>query len=295
MLNWNDIRYFLALSRSGSSAAAARTLGVDQTTVSRRLVELERVIGATLFERRPDGYRLRPEAAALLDAAERVEAEVETFRNLGGALDRGVQLIRVTTNEPLANAILAPAVVRYRDRFPDVHIDMEITTRQLDLARGEADVALRAGAPSDDADLIARKVGEAFWGVYCSRAYASLRGAPRTLAELARHVLIVEEFGGARCAEIIEAAGQVDRRATVNDLCIAARAGLGVVSLPCVLGDHQSDLRRCFVQPQPVNPVWLIYHRRLRQAAALRGLLDAVIEQAAAARDALEGLSHQPA
>ena len=293
MLNWNDIRFFLALSRSGSSAGAARALGVDQTTVSRRLSELERVIGAVLFERRPDGYRLRPEAEALLSAAERVEAEVETFRNLGGALDRGIQRIRMTTNEPLANAILAPAIVHYQSQFPDVQIDLEVTTRQLDLARGEADVALRAGAPSDDADLVARKVGDAHWGVYCSRAYASVRGAPRTLAELAQHVLIVEEFGGARCAELIAAAGRLDRRPTVNDLCIAARAGLGVVSIPCVLGDHQPDLRRCFVQPEPINPLWLIYHRRLRQAAPLRGLLDAVVEQATAARSALEGLSPQ--
>jgi DNA-binding transcriptional LysR family regulator len=294
MLNWNDIRYFLAVSRTGSSAGAARALGVDQTTVSRRLTKLEHAIGATLFERRPDGYCIRPEAACLLGTAERLEAEVETFRNLGSALDRGVERIRVTTNEPLANAILAPAIVQYRDRFPDVRIDIEITTRQLDLARGEADVALRAGPPSDDADLIARKVGEAFWGIYCGRAYARLRGAPRTLADLAQHVLIVEEFGGSRSAELTKAAGGIDKRATVNDLCIAARAGLGVVSLPCVLGDHQPDLRRCFVQPEPVNPVWLIYHRRLRQAAALRALLDAVIEQAAAAHDALRGLSHQP-
>lgn len=290
MLNWNDIRFFLALSRSGSSAGAARALGVDQTTVSRRLAELERVIGSTLFERRPDGYRLRPEAGALVGVAERLEAEVEAFRNIGAALDRGAQRIRVTTNEPLGNAILAPAIVHYRHRFPEVQIDMEITTRQLDLARGEADVALRATAPSDDADLIGRKVGDAFWGVYCSHAYAGLHGAPGALADLAQHLLIVEEFGGARCAELIAAARGVDRRATVNDLCIAARAGLGVVSLPCVLGDLQPDLKRCFVQSEPVSPVWLIYHRRLRDAAALRGLLDAVIEQAAAARDVLGGL-----
>jgi DNA-binding transcriptional LysR family regulator len=294
MLNWNDIRYFLAVSRTGSSAGAARVLGVDQTTVSRRLTELERAIGATLFERRPEGYRIRPEAAVLLATAERLEVEVETFCSLGGALDRGIKHFRVTTNEPLANAILAPAIIQYRSRFPDVRIDIEITPRQLDLARGEADVALRAGPLSNDADLIARKVGEAFWAIYCSRAYARLREAPRTLADLARHVLIVDEFGGSRSMELTKAAGGIDRRATLNDLCVAARAGLGVVSLPCILGDHQPDVRRCFVQPEPVNPVWLIYHRRLRQAAALRALLDTVIEQAAAAHDALGGLSHQP-
>jgi DNA-binding transcriptional LysR family regulator len=291
MLDWNDIRYFLAVSRTGSSAGAARALGVNQTTVTRRIGELERALGATIFERRPDGYRVRPEAAELLSMAERLEAEVERFQSIGGALGRGLDRIRVTTNEPLANAIVAPAIRLFRGRFPNVRIDLAVSPRQLDLACGEADVALRAAALADDSDLIARKVGDAFWGVYCSRDYAGVHGPPRTLADLAGHqVLMVEDPSGTRIADLAKNAAGFDRRDTLNDLCIAARAGLGVVSLPCVLGESQADLQRCFVQSEPVTPIWLIYHQRLRQETALRALLDAVIEQAEAARDVLQGL-----
>ena len=293
MLNWNDIRYFLAVSRTGSSAGAGRALGVDQTTVSRRLTKLERTIGTTLFERRPDGYCIRPEAACLLGTAERLEAEVETFRSLAR---------------------------RARSRRRADSRDHQRAARQRHPGAGYRAVSrplpgVRSTSRSRPANSIWRAARRTW---RCGRSAVRRRGSdrpqggrgvlghllqprlcppsrgPRTLADLAQHVLIVEEFGGSRSVELTKAAGGIDRRTTVNDLCIAARAGLGVVSLPCVLGDNQPDLRRCFVQPEPVNPVWLIYHRRLRQAAALRALLDAVIEQAAAAHDALGGLSHQP-
>jgi DNA-binding transcriptional LysR family regulator len=101
---------------------------------------------------------------------------------------------------------------------------------------------------------------------------------------------MVEDPSGTRISDLAKNAAGFDRRDTLNDLCIAARAGLGVVSLPCVLGESQADLQRCFVQSEPVTPIWLIYHQRLRQETELRALLDAVIEQAEAARDVLQGL-----
>lgn len=290
MLDWNDLRYFLAVARTGSAMAAARVLGVNQTTVARRIGELERALDAQLFERLREGYRLREGAQALVQIAERVEAEASAFADLGAALGRGMDRILVTTNEPLANTILAPSILAYRSRFPDVRIDLVVSPRQLDLARGEADVALRAAPRPEDPELVTRRLGEALWGVYCSRDYARVHGVADGPEALAEHVLLViDDPSGSRIASLAPAVKALERRATVNDLCIAARAGLGVISLPCVLGDSLPDLERCFVQAEPATPVWLIYHERLRGAPELRAFLDVVAEQAIAARPALRG------
>ncbi len=290
MLDWNDLRYFLAVTRQGSTAGAARALGVNQTTVSRRIAELEAALGTSLFERRREGYLLRPDAAALVASAEQMEAQARAFSDLAGALARGLDHIRVTTNEPLANTILAPATLAFRATFPQVRIEMVIGPRLLDLARGEADVALRAGPLPADPDLIGRRVGTAMWGVYCSPDYARFHGAPADLAALSSHtVLMLGDVSGGRIAELAPRAGALERRDTLNDLCIAARAGLGVVSLPCVLGESLSDLQCCFVQPEPATPIWLLHHPRLGTWPELRAFLDAVAEQAAAARPLLAG------
>lgn len=290
MLDWNDLRYFLAVTRTGSTVAAARDLKVNQTTVSRRIAELERALGVNLFERQREGYRLREDAAALVAIAERVEAETRGFADLAAALERGLSRLLVTTNEPLANTVIAPAIVAFRNDFPEVRIDLAISPRQLDLARGEADVALRAAPLPDAPDLIARRVGEALWGIYCSLDYARFHGAPRGLDDLSEHtVLMGDDPSGWRISELAPGAKAFERRGSLNDLCIAARAGVGVVSLPCVWGSAQPDLQRCFVQAEPSTPIWLIYHSRLRGAPELRAFLDRVADQVAAARDVLEG------
>lgn len=290
MLDWNDLRYFLAVTRTGSTVAAARDLRVNQTTVSRRIAELERALGVVLFERHREGYRLREDAAGLVAIAERVEAEARGFAELADALERGLDRIRVTTNEPLANAILAPAIAAFRADFPEVRIELVVNPRQLDLGRGEAGVALRAAPLPDDPDLIARRVGDARWGVYCSRDYARFNGAPAGVDDLAGHtVLMVEDPSGWTISQLAPGARAFERRDTLNDLCIAARAGVGVVSLPCVWGAAQPDLQRCFVQAEPTTPIWLIHHARLRGAPELRALLDRIAGQAHAARDLLGG------
>lgn len=290
MLDWNDLKYFLAVAQTGSTAAAARRLGVNQTTVSRRIAELERGLGVPLFERRREGYQLRPTAAPLVAAAERVRTEAETFEVLAGALGRGMERLKVTTNEPLANTVLAPAIAAFRARYPQVRIEFVISQRQLDLSRGEADLALRAAPLPPDPDLISRRVGEAMWGVYCSRDYARYNGAPATLEDLKDHtVLMIEDASGRRLGELAPGARSLEYRHTANELCIAARAGLGVVSLPCVLGETLSDLQCCFVQPEPATPIWLLYHARLRGAPEVRVFLDCVAEEAHKARELLAG------
>lgn len=293
MPDWDDLRFFLAVARTGSTIAAARVLGVNQTTVSRRIGDLEARLGVRLFDRLREGFRLRPDAASMVEAAERIEAEVTAFADMGAALGRGPERIRVTTNEPLANAVFAPAMMAFHARWPDVRVELVVSPRVLDLGRGEADVALRAWNQPDDPELIARRVADAHWGVYCSRDYARFNGVPRNLGALAEHpAVLLDDPSGMRLFEIAPLRS-MDRRGSLNDLCIAARAGLGVVSLPCVLGDTLPDLVRCFVQPDPVTPIWLAHHPRLGDTPELRDLLDAIADQARAARAILQGEGEQ--
>ncbi|MEW5686791.1 MAG: LysR family transcriptional regulator [Pseudomonadota bacterium] len=289
MIDWDDQRFFLAVVRTGSTIAASRVLGVNQTTVSRRIAQLEERVGAVLFDRQREGYRLKPAAEPLVALAEQAELTAQAFADLAASVARGLDHLRVTTNEPLANTVLAPAIAAFRAQRPEVRIDVVITPRQLDLMRGEADIALRAAPQPTEPDLIARRVGDAHWGVYCSRDYARFNGAPEGLADLERHTLLmIPDASGSRLGELVPAARR-EYREMVNDLCVSARAGLGVASLPCVLGDGMPDFVRCFVQPEPVTPVWLVYPERLRGAPEVRAFLDTVIQHTLDARDTLAG------
>jgi DNA-binding transcriptional LysR family regulator len=288
-MDWDDLRFFLAVARAGSTISAARTLSVNQTTVARRIAELERALGVRLFERQRDGYRLRPDAQPLLAVAEQAESALGAFVELGGALERGASRLRVTTNEPLANVVLAPAIRSFRAGRPGVQIDMVISPRVLDLAKGEADIALRAAPEAGGPDIVARRVGDAYWGVYCSRDYARLAGVPQTLEALTDHtIVVIDDPSGSRLAQLCRPAA-LRFEATLNDACVAARAGLGVTSVPCVLGESLPDFVRCFVQPEPITPLWLAYHERLRGLPEVRDFCDAVAAATRAARDRLHG------
>lgn len=289
MQDWDDLRFFLAVVRAGSAVGAARALGVNQTTIARRISQLEERAGAVLFDRQREGYRLREAALPLVAVAEAAEVQAQVFADLAGALGRGIDRIRITSNETLANSVIAPAVQAFRVQHPDVRIELLTGERLLDLTRGEADVALRVVArPQQDVGLVARRVALAAWGAYCSRDYARFHGAPRTPEDLAAHdVLTLDHPSGSHLARLGPRVRSHECRETLNDLCIAARAGLGVVSLPCLLGYTQSDLELCFVQEEPLDPVWLIFHERLRGAPQVRALLDEIAGQAARVRPLL--------
>jgi DNA-binding transcriptional LysR family regulator len=289
MLHWDDMRYFLAVARAGSTAGGGRLLGVNATTVARRIAALEAAVGAQLFDRSRDGYVLRADAQALLQAAEAAETEAQAFAERAAALARGVDRLRVTTNEPLANAIVAPAIVAFQTEHPEVRIDLVIGPQQLDLDRGEADVALRAAPDPGPGDLVVRRVADAHWAVYCSRAYAERQGRPAGVTDLAGHTILAT--GEPSSMRLAQQAPDVrcEQRETMNELVVALRAGQGIASLPCIIGDPHADFVRCFAQDEPVTPVWLICHQRLRRTPPVRRFLDLVAEHTLAARPILHG------
>lgn len=295
MFDWNDLRYLLALARHGSTLAAGRALGVDASTVQRRLGELERRLGQPLARRHPAGYELTPFAAALLPQAEAVEAAVNALADQAGALQReAAGVVRVTCPEPLVTR-LAPLLERFRARHPAIKVEFVMSDRYIDLAAGEADVALRSG-DTDDGALVGRKIGDSFWAVYASADYVARHGAPRSEAELAQHGLIGfdETMAGHRAATWLQQVAPngriVARNRSVLGLVQAAKAGVGVAPLPTALGDAEPGLVRLFGPVPALKRIWrVLAHPQRRALPHVAAFFDFVVDEVEALKPVLSG------
>ncbi|HEY7799294.1 MAG TPA: LysR family transcriptional regulator [Hyphomonadaceae bacterium] len=297
MFEWGDLRYFLAVSRGGSTLAGAKILGVNQTTVARRVAALEEAIGEKLFDRAAGGYRLTDVGSAMVQNAERVEAEVEAFSRMVAQRSRKLLgMIRVTTNDVLAECLLSPWLSEFSQRFPVVQVETIITDQRLDIARGEADIALRAGRQRVEGDgLVVRRLATGKWGVYCSKSYAKDNGRPTDPTELARHPII----GGAgelarfepEFLKLAKANGAVVRQASSSILNIAGaiRSGMGVGGIPCMLGELDPELELCFLFDEADYDLLLITREEMRNLPHVRAFNDFIVSRTAALRHMIEG------
>ena len=183
MFDWDDLRYFLAVARTGSTIAASKALGVNQSTVQRRLAILEESVGCKLVERHPTGYQLSELGKDLLPCAASVEQAIATFARGLIAANKGLTgTIRLTCPEALVNQLVKPLVDAFHAHFSGTHVDLIVTERILDLAKGEADIAIRGGEPRDDV-LVGRKISDNPWAVYASQLISNTRAgriSPRT-------------------------------------------------------------------------------------------------------------------
>ena len=191
MLNWSDLRHLIAVARHGSTLAAARALGVNQSTVHRRLAVLESALGLSLVRREPTGYRLSEIGETLIDQVLAVETSIAVLERQVDALKNDLRgVVRLTCPEPTVPRIAATGLIdRFHQRYPGLAVEFVTSDRYLDIAKGEADVAFRSGEPVDDS-LVGRKICDSVWAVYASRAYVARHGRPASVAELGHHALI---------------------------------------------------------------------------------------------------------
>src|SRR5688572_26040517 len=192
MLDWNDLRHFLAVARTGSTLAAGRSLRVSQTTAARRVSALEQELDLTLFERRPVGYRLTPAGEALLARAEEMEKAAERFADAAAGQSREASgNVRLTVEEIYAVTLLSPLLRDLHEAHPAIRIELDTSEEVRDLAGGAADVALRSAVQlSTGGGLVGRRVASTTWAIYCSRDYAAAHGRPRTRKALHGHPMI---------------------------------------------------------------------------------------------------------
>lgn len=299
MDDWNDHRLALAIARAGTLAGAAKALGVDHSTVFRRLAALEARLGLALFERAPGGAYTPTEAGArAAAAAERMEDEaLGLARDLAG-LDRRLSgRLRVTCSETLAFRLLTPWVARFRLAYPGVVVSLTVDSRVLDLGRREADVAIRVARPREG-ELWGRKLADVAWTAYGARDLLAAAPPLAGPADLARHKLIGWEEGaapGVNAAAWLEAAAPAEavvyRTGSLVNQFVAARAGIGLALLPCYLGDPEPGLARALPEPVPelAREMWVVTHADLRRTARVRAFFDAVAAGVVADRALIEG------
>jgi DNA-binding transcriptional LysR family regulator len=297
MFDWNDLRYFLAVARHGSSLAAARALKMNQSTVQRRLTELERRIGRPLVKRHPTGYRLSELGEEMLPYAERVEQAALAFeqqleasrRNLAGT-------IRVACPEPIVYRITQSALLeRFQARYPELRIEFVMSDKYVDLSRGEADVALRSG-DTDDGDLVGRKIADSLWAVYASRRYIEQHGKPERVEDLNRHLVVGfdDTMAKHRAAQwlsrVVPNARVIARNNSVLGLVYAVKSGIGLAPLPTALGDAEEDLVRVLGPIPELARIWrILAHPDARRTPRVSAFFDFINEEIEALRPILTG------
>ena len=297
MFDWNDLRFLLAVARDGSTLAAARSLGVNQSTVQRRLANLDAQLDQRLVERLPTGYQLTELGTAILPHAERVAAAVQDFEQALRDLGRAhVGIIRLTCPEPIAFRLTQSGILdRFHARYPGLKVEFVLSDQYVDLAKGEADVALRSG-DTNDSVLVGRKIADSLWAIYASKTYITQHGAPATVADLARHLLIAFEESMSKhrtvswFKEVAPGATYAARNTSVLGLIYAAKAGLGVAPLPMSLGDAEADLVRVIGPVPELTRAWrILTHPDQRQTARISAFFDFVLQETEALRPILTG------
>jgi len=295
MYNWNDLRFLIAVAREGSTLQAARKLGVDQTTVARRIGALERSLGVILFERRAEGYTLTRRGRDALLLAERVERNAIALSEAAGSWQRDVTgLLRVTTTEAIAMSVVAPLVAEQHGAWPELNVELLAEDRRLDLRAGEADIAIRLGDPDLEPDIVGRRIGDSYWALFCARSYAEQRGLPAEPADLAGCQFIagsgtMTQHPAHRWLSKLAPEAPVALRCnSIQNLLAAVRAGNGIAPLPLLLADEDPTLVRCLPQLWMSAPIWLMYRSGQRDDRLLRIFVDAVSERFLSLRNRLD-------
>ena len=297
MLDWDDLKVFLAVARCGTTLGAARDLGLNQTTVSRRVQGLEHALGVALFVRRNTGHALTEHGKALTAPAERVaaavaavEAEAERLRRVTAGE------LRITAPESVFARLIAPIVVAFRKQNPGVRVEQVSSERFLDLEGGEVDVAFRATAQPLPDSLVARRLPSFGWTVYCSQVYFAEHGCPQTPEALKDHAAVVYDKALAAAAQGQWFAARVDparvvaRTNTVLNMRGLLAAGIGVGLLPCIEADFGPGLRRCFEPPDELAaPWWLVMTPEVARLPLARRFAEFAAARLRAQRGLLRG------
>ncbi|HLZ79538.1 MAG TPA: LysR family transcriptional regulator [Sphingomonas sp.] len=294
-MNWDDMRVFLALARSGTLARASLAVGQDATTVARRIQRLETALATTLFEHGPagqslteGGHRLFAHAEAMEAGARAVQQQAEEGAALGGT-------IRVSVSEGFGTGFVAPRLAGFAALHPGVGVDLIASTGFLNPSRREADIAIMLARPRGG-PLIAAKLTDYRLGVYAARAYLAATGPVESVDELTRRRL-VGYVPDLIYAPELRYLAEVDERleAQIRSSSITAQvrliaSGVGCGILPCFMGDTTPGLERLLAGQIAIErSFWLVVHRDMRRVARVEAFIAWLRDEVAAAQPLLSG------
>lgn len=274
-VNWDDLRFFLVVARRHTLSAASRELGVTQPTVGRRIAALERRLGAKLFLRRSDGFVLSSSGAQVLEHAERMEQDALAVERRTAGRDDGVRgTVRVTGSEWLVTHVLSPDLAPLLARYPELTIDVIADPHHLNLARREADIALRPKRFEHDG-IVQHATAKLGFGLYASRSYLTERGTPPSGDGRGHALIAMTDDIGDIARDWLQAvlpAATVAVRTNGRDVMLAsAAAGIGLACLARVVGDRNPLLQRVPMSPPPPTPtLWMGVHRDARTTPRVR-------------------------
>jgi DNA-binding transcriptional LysR family regulator len=295
MIEWDDIRYFLAVARGGSVRAAAERLGVNHSTILRRIAQLEDRLGAQMFERLPSGYRMTDAGEEVLELAQQMEASSNQLLTRVLGRDQSARgPLRVTLGPTLATHLLMPDFAEFARRYPEVELEILSLAEPVNLTNREADVAIRVVYDRNKLppNLHGLKGPELFGAVYMSR---DLLVAWRAGKHHRIRWIVISNMGISDWAlegEVLPA--DVPFRTTTADAQIAAvRQGVGMAALPCFVGDAEPLLTRVPGSKQHMlGTLWLLTQGETRKTKRVRLFIDYLSRRLAAYSPLLAGVSH---
>lgn len=294
-LDWSDLRFVLAVARAGSAAAAARALGVNHSTVVRRVGAFEDRAGVRVFDHLATGYRLTQEGRAFLAAAESIDGVLhELGRSIVRSDEELAGAVRITTTDSMA-PLLVDKLAELRTAHPQVTIELLITNTRLNLEAMDADIAVRPTREPPE-QLVGRKICDVGFGLYASRELmAGLDSAAMNeLPTLGLGGPLASSSLGRWLDESPLTGPTVMRCDTFMLLLALAEQGAGCTILPCWLGETSTKLRR--IGPDLLefrNHLWLLHHRDVRRSRRVRVVADAVVTALRAKRALIEGPARQ--
>jgi len=265
-MNWDDLRFFLALCREGSVSGAGKVLDVTHTTVARRMNALEKTLGTRLFDRLPDGY-------AMTQTAENIYEHALTMEERALAIDReafgqDAELegpLKLTVAHDVASRLIVPKLAAFREKYHCIDLELLTTTGLVDLAAREADIAVRLTAKPPDY-LVGRLVLPLRHGVYGSARYLKTMDTPIDVilfrGDNDRPPWVEEHFPASRVAMRVD---------DVSTMLAAVKSNLGLARMPCYIGDFESSIRRLDLRLTASDwGVWVLSHVDLRSTARVR-------------------------
>lgn len=283
--NWDDLRFFLALCREKSATHAGRALGVNHTTVARRIRALERNLGARLFEPSRDGYEMTQAAENMYEHARRMEEVTQAIdRDIFGQDAELKGPLKLTVAHDVAERLVIPKLGKFIEAYPCIDLDVLTTTGLVDLAAREADIALRLTAKPPDY-LIGRQVLPMRHGVY---------GSPNYLEDTDRIARVILFRSEQEQPEWVrqhfpdaETAIRVD---DVGAMAHAVARDMGLARMPCYVGDTEPRIRRLDLELTPSTwGIWILSHVDLRSTARVRVAREFLIDTIEEQRDLILG------
>jgi len=285
MDDWDDLRYFLAVARNGSVTGAASKLGVNHSTVSRRIQALEKKHNVRLFERIPTGYEMTQSAENIYQIALEIEQRShEIERQLFGRDNRLQGKVVVTAPNFIIDVLVMPHLSAFLTEYPGIDLSFLTTADVKNMAAREADIAIRL-TPQPSESLVGRQIARLTQGIYTSKAYWEKQKSQHNV------ILWNDEISTPSWVQTYFPDANVVMRAdTVSTMISALKRDIGIAHMPCIMGEVQNELYRLKLElPPPSWGVWVLSHVDLRSTARIRVTREFLIDVLTNQKNNFEG------